>query len=766
MKCLLIADSSADVKFVWADAAFAARLHRAAGGVDASPEQEVPAALDMDSLVYRMFAPLVASATVLETELEDSYASFECLGDGRYALRRFGDLLYVAVSACAAPHGAETDLARDIFALRRLVEFRFGLACHDSELLRKALKPPGLEKRRRVWAELDATLSALARLRDTEQGFLVEAVERIASPQLAEGCLERLEKVVIAANAVPEREREGEEVVHAFILVHTKLLAFYSARNAGVLAPSDLLLLILVAQKMFPRREEGNGAASEGASTPTAAADKNENGRKAEPRATLGNFGGGKGRQQPPGRRPGGRAPGNGGDAETGRCPGKAEFEFVRSEAVNPRSQSPSRFSQNTSSEEDFQMALESVADETVLAELTEGGCRSGGSSTLAASSVPFVFGLEAQRVAVSVGAGHCEDDNDDDKLPKRVFLETGGRESYSPFTPHNLYCYEVHPGITLSLLSRGPSSRLAAPMSSLLDYFVSVEKIFDEGIRPRLKDDMDRKMKQIVDCQKIGRSQTTSLQEVWQLFKRKLLVKSSETLDVDCLTSACRTIQKFLCKAFSVLYLLDTPSARMYRSLEEIALQSMRKKLEDYKDFLLVKSARNITMAAYLEKFPGLVHFLYMDRALGLLVAPALLTEGGSELGHGAIAAVVRDLVWWFVSFARRMLRHGYNSIALRKGDFVCSYFLWFRDTGGKSLAAPDLKADVEEGPAGQPVGVLAGDSYRRLMWLSARRRQEEVRCYEMVALHLAVVPAECIAQQCQQLVKTLWEPPGLPLL
>uniref|UniRef100_S4RTB9 HPS1 biogenesis of lysosomal organelles complex 3 subunit 1 n=1 Tax=Petromyzon marinus TaxID=7757 RepID=S4RTB9_PETMA len=714
MKCLLIADSSADVKFVWADAAFAARLHRAAGGVDASPEQEVPAALDMDSLVYRMFAPLVASATVLETELEDSYASFECLGDGRYRAAALRGPPLVAVSACAAPHGAETDLARDIFALRRLVEFRFGLACHDSELLRKALKPPGLEKRRRVWAELDATLSALARLRDTEQGFLVEAVERIASPQLAEGCLERLEKVVIAANAVPEREREGEEVVHAFILVHTKLLAFYSARNAGVLAPSDLLLLILVAQKMFPRREEGNGAASEGASTPTAAADKH----------------------------------------------------FVRSEAVNPRSQSPSRFSQNTSSEEDFQMALESVADETVLAELTEGGCRSGGSSTLAASSVPFVFGLEAQRVAVSVGAGHCEDDNDDDKLPKRVFLETGGRESYSPFTPHNLYCYEVHPGITLSLLSRGPSSRLAAPMSSLLDYFVSVEKIFDEGIRPRLKDDMDRKMKQIVDCQKIGRSQTTSLQEVWQLFKRKLLVKSSETLDVDCLTSACRTIQKYLCKAFSVLYLLDTPSARMYRSLEEIALQSMRKKLEDYKDFLLVKSARNITMAAYLEKFPGLVHFLYMDRALGLLVAPALLTEGGSELGHGAIAAVVRDLVWWFVSFARRMLRHGYNSIALRKGDFVCSYFLWFRDTGGKSLAAPDLKADVEEGPAGQPVGVLAGDSYRRLMWLSARRRQEEVRCYEMVALHLAVVPAECIAQQCQQLVKTLWEPPGLPLL
>lgn len=51
--------------------------------------------------------------------------------------------------------------------------------------------------------------------------------------------------------------------------------------------------------------------------------------------------------------------------------------------------------------------------------------------------------------------------------------------------------------------------------------------------------------------------------------------------------------------------------------------------RLLDFSDFLCGrKSFKSGAMAAYLEEFPGLVHFVHVDRSSGRIIAPAVTKE------------------------------------------------------------------------------------------------------------------------------------------
>lgn len=118
---------------------------------------------------------------------------------------------------------------------------------------------------------------------------------------------------------------------------------------------------------------------------------------------------------------------------------------------------------------------------------------------------------------------------------------------------------------------------------------------------------------------------------------------------------------------------------------------------LKDYIDFLHVKIHRNITMTAYLEMYPGLVHFIYVDRTSNLMVAPCLTpgTSGESASPHDVTPGqpeTLKQKVWNMHAHAQRRLAQGYTSFTIKAGDFRYAFYIWFESESGEKLVPKKL--------------------------------------------------------------------------
>ncbi|MBN3282615.1 HPS1 protein, partial [Polyodon spathula] len=668
MKCLLVASESAEVLFYWADREFEQNIQDQYG-----PRQyEGDTYPAFEDSFNTLFAPLIISCSTLIEKINDTYTSFVTENTHLYILHQFGECLYIAVNGDGEE--TEADLRRKIYVMKKLIEVHFGMVTLNSALLRKELRPQDTEQRIQLWKMLQSLLETYSLLREQDQSFLVEAVERLIHPTLCEQCIEFLERrVVQQINGSPERA--GEEVLHAFILVNTKLLAFYSSRNASSLKPSDLLALILLVQNLYPSNNELDDTALEGPEvfyTP-------------EP--------------SPTGR-------------ESAEMEGKSTpvFQFV---------------------DPDVQMAEDSLKTQ--------------------ASQPP------------------------DPATPRRVFLEATFKEGYCPMMPHSMYCLPLWPGISVVLLTKIPHSQVAVSLYQFLEAFTVLEKKLSEGQEggslPRMQpplSELRNKLDKFIRALGSNEIQFPQLQNTWTDFKNKAFSRAAQGTSRELLMS-CRAMKTWLCAVYRHYFVVQSHRSpqRLSVSLQEKALAMMQEKLMDWKDFLLVKSKRNITMVCtYLEDFPGLVHFIYVDRTAGQMIAPSLnVTDlSTTELGKGPLAHFIKSKVWSLVGTARRYLQKGYTTVTLRDGDYYFCYFLWFESETGYKLEGIELPVLSEDSA---PIGMLAGDYYRKLLrYYSKDHHTEIVKCYELLTIHLGVIPTDCIVQHCCELAKKLWEPTRIPLL
>ncbi|XP_076174985.1 Hermansky-Pudlak syndrome 1 protein isoform X2 [Ptiloglossa arizonensis] len=358
-----------------------------------------------------------------------------------------------------------------------------------------------------------------------------------------------------------------------------------------------------------------------------------------------------------------------------------------------------------------------------------------------------------------------------DDDLCSHLILLGSERD----YTANAVHIFELADGINLVMIVEVTN---LATSSGLYDSFhylniingLQLQRDIDE-LRPAFEN-FDLAMKKALDGIKKNRANVSNdvdmcqrrLQLKWEFVRKKYmdLLKSRDPESILQIESNTPGFTDNL-KELYRLTCFDKNFLKQGVDVLTTVGKLVRQKLNDFSDFLKVKALKNFTLGSsltinkYLEEFPGLVHFIYIDRTTHRLTAPTL------DFTNPETLALTTKKIWNMVKQSRMHLEEGHLSVMWKDTTFNYAYFLWFEDSSGSPLKC---KAYLNHIMKNFPIpGIFCGDYYRKLAETCfPKLSANKIRIYELYCVHLGLATSSCVLEHSRRLAATIWEVTGVP--
>lgn len=184
-------------------------------------------------------------------------------------------------------------------------------------------------------------------------------------------------------------------------------------------------------------------------------------------------------------------------------------------------------------------------------------------------------------------------------------------------------------------------------------------------------------------------------------------------------------------------------------RPMLEDSLQLIRtaveKNLEGYMDYLLVKAHEGLQISSFSAQFPGLLHFVYINRTANQMLATTIDT------------AELHAQVWKGWELAQRHSHEGSFTIMWVNRKLHFSYALWFENQAGKPVKPKCAVNPVDLIKMSFP-GVISSSFYGQLMrYCFPDVSLDQLSCLEFMCAHENSVPVTTILEQLQLLPSSI---------
>ena len=232
----------------------------------------------------------------------------------------------------------------------------------------------------------------------------------------------------------------------------------------------------------------------------------------------------------------------------------------------------------------------------------------------------------------------------------------------------------------------------------------------------------------------------------------------------------------------------------------------------KSYASYLLAKERTHGPILQSLPQFPGLIHYIFVDRTTNRVRAPTIRYEkkdrGKREARRRLITRTsplhgqtnrdpvatermltkLRRETQQLVHTAQEHLAQGFTSMLVRKHDFLYSYRLWVEDDEGVRtispfvlslsiaitlfyflsffllhlLTLPQVEQVIEQSiPTNENLHrtPLGHRFYKELLrWLFPSQSQQ-MKCYELYTLYLGILPAALVSKNDRALIAMMLE-------